>query len=219
MFPLDPPLDGHENMARDREILARAEAGQLGVRIYQWDGPWVSLGRFQHPERDLVDLKATKWTLRPTGGKAVLHGHDLTVGLAIPLARLGLGPRDLKPAYRLAVQPIVEALKSCGVDATLAEGTKWGSAGRSTADCFAFRSPNDVVDRISGRKLCGVALRITDSAILVQASIPRGRPLVEPSTRIRGAVELPSEPWNWEPFAAEFSSAVESQFEYSTSPT
>src|SRR5205085_6034945 len=106
-FEVDGRLEGHTNMLRDRELLSRAEAGEAGCRVYGWLGPWVSLGRFQSPERDLVQPEATNWVVRPTGGKAVLHGHDLTVGLAVPLSALGLENRSLKAVYRAIVQPLI----------------------------------------------------------------------------------------------------------------
>src|SRR5579862_8679410 len=89
-FSHDGMLDGMTNMVKDTELLTGAEAGAAGCRVYGWDGPWVSLGRFQSPKRDLLSPENTHWVTRPTGGKAVLHGHDVTVGLAVPLDTLGL---------------------------------------------------------------------------------------------------------------------------------
>ncbi|MBI1756601.1 MAG: hypothetical protein HY248_01200 [Fimbriimonas ginsengisoli] len=177
-------------MARDAELLVQAEAGQPGCRVYGWDGVWVSLGRFQSAERDLLNPSETNWVMRPTGGKAVLHGHDVTVGLAVPLATLGLqgAPRALRLAYAAVARPIVEALRACGLPAVLAEqrGLGTGKTAR-TADCFAHTSPNDIVDERTGLKVCGCALRLTQRAVLVQASIPARPPLVDPKTIIRGA--------------------------------
>lgn len=216
---IDPALDGHTNMARDAALLANAELGAAGARIYSWDGAWISLGRFQHPERDVLPGCTAPWTIRPTGGKAVLHGHDITVGMGIPLAAMGLSARDLKPAYRWAIAPIVAGLRACGVDAVLAERTAWGTDGRPTADCFAFNSPNDVVSAATGQKLCGVALRLTDKALLVQASLPVGPPLVDPVSAIRGASKFQTTEWNPDRFAEGFTDALDRQLVYSTIPT
>lgn len=187
LFSVDPAQDGPTNMARDRDLLVLAESGSLGCRIYAWNGPWVSLGRYQSPSRELVDPNSVDWVSRPTGGKAVLHGHDITVGLAVPLAYLGLESRSLRPIYRALVYPIVSALRSCGVTARLAEETSHVSRGIRSADCFAFSSPNDIVDEVSGEKVCGCALRLTETAVLMQTSIPNGRPLVAPESVIRNA--------------------------------
>ena len=77
-------------MARDAELLERAERGESAARVYSWDGAWVSLGRFQRPEKALLRSEEIDWVMRPTGGKAVLHGHDVTVGIALPLRDIGV---------------------------------------------------------------------------------------------------------------------------------
>lgn len=195
-------------MRRDSELLARAEAGSLGIRVYGWAGVWVSVGRFQSPERDLIAPGRIKWVLRPTGGKAVLHGHDVTVGLAVPLKLLQLDGRSIKSVYRVVVAPIVDALHACGVSATLADHTRFANTGPRTADCFAFSSSNDVVDPITGRKLCGCALRLTQTAVLVQASIPKGPPLVDPRIVIVNADFNETKSWDDSNFCAAFEEAV-----------
>lgn len=167
-------------MERDRELLIAAERGQARARVYRWDGPWVSLGVFQHEDRDLLPRCPVRTVPRPTGGKAVLHGHDETIGLAVPLDLIGLDSRSLKAAYRAVIAPIVVAMRACGVPAVLAEKTRFVKSVGRTADCFAHVSPNDVVDERTGLKVCGCALKLTQHAVLVQASLPNGAPLVDP---------------------------------------
>jgi lipoate-protein ligase A len=171
-------------MAKDRELLERAERGGSYARVYTWDGPWVSLGRFQRPEKALRDYSAINWTMRPTGGKAVLHGHDITVTIAANLHELGI-PQDanrrVSTVYRAIVLPLVEAMCKAGFRCELAERTDFVKNAGHTADCFAHVSPNDIVDPRTGEKVCGCALRVTESAVLLQSSIPIGIPLVDPS--------------------------------------
>ncbi len=177
-------MDGVENMARDSQLLVDAERGVVAARVYRWDGPWVSLGMFQDPLRDLLDPKRVPWVMRPTGGKAVLHGHDETIGLAAPICLLGSESRSIKALYRAIIRPIVRALDACGLPAVLAADRLPGDRVHNvpTADCFAYTSPNDVVDPATGIKVCGCALRVTDRAVLVQASVPNGTPLVDPQS-------------------------------------
>ncbi len=137
--------------------------------------------------------------MRPTGGKAVLHGHDVTVGLAAPIALLG-AERRLKPVYRAVVEPIAAALRVCGVRARLAEDTRYAGSGVRSADCFAFSSANDVIDEDTGQKVCGCALKLTEKAVLLQASIPNGAPLVDPARVIRNAALIPRT-WDSSKFA------------------
>jgi len=181
---LEGRFDGPTNMSRDAELLDAASRGEIVARVYGWDGVWVSLGYAQRPEAVLVDPDQTPWVLRPTGGAAVLHGHDLTVGLALPMRR------SVRGSYRYAASPIVAALNSAGVPAALAEDLKAENGDPRRIDCFAGSSANDIVDPATRQKVCGCALRRTREAVLVQASIPVGDPLVEPRATIREGVRV-----------------------------
>lgn len=181
-------FDGVTNMRRDAALLAFAEKGDLSWRVYGWDGPWVSLGRFQKADTALKSDAPVQWVERPTGGRGVLHGHDVTVGLAFPLE--GLCPREewrsIRAVYRATIAPIVEALRLCGVDAALGEALD-RSPDLKSPDCFALVSANDVVDLATGEKVCGCALRLTETAVLAQCSIPAASPLVNPADVYVGA--------------------------------
>jgi lipoate-protein ligase A len=221
-----PRFDGRDNMAKDAELLHFAEGGEPGWRVYGWDGPWVSLGCFQIPLRDLLDPDSIRWVMRPTGGKAVLHGHDVTVGLALPLAALAKISgepeerlaRSLKAVYRMAIAPIVSALRHCGLPAVLGEDLRGSSrspsplhppalrdkGGARVADCFAVTSPNDVVHERTGMKVCGCALRLTERAVLVQASIPAGQPLIDPYRVFANPNIIPLSQWDGNRFLGTF---------------
>ncbi|RYG36962.1 hypothetical protein EON81_08095 [bacterium] len=161
-------------MAQDAALL---QAGEPVARIYTWEGPWVTLGRFQRPERSATGK--VPHTIRPTGGKAVLHGHDIVVAAVIPVVeRAALG--DI---YRSLVEPILRAAGKCGVRAGFASSRRTETLG---ADCFAAKGAFDVVD-VFGRKIAGCALRVTDQAALLQASLPVRDPLVLPSSAIVSA--------------------------------
>ncbi|MBX7135916.1 MAG: hypothetical protein K1X67_24875 [Fimbriimonadaceae bacterium] len=232
----DEVADGPTNMARDLALLEHAEAdGGIWARVYGWTGPWVTLGRFQSRERDLLPECPVLSVVRPTGGRGVLHGHDITVGLAGPLVVGAHGGRgSLRETYRLYVQFLINALRACDVPAVLGESyrgaavppaltetpqeaeplassanlnfssvtsaargafpqefSQRGRDGRATdegkrsADCFAHVAANDVVDERTGVKVCGCALRMTDRAVLLQASIPIGPPMIDPARVFR----------------------------------
>ena len=172
--------DGPTNMERDIALLSYVRPGSVAWRVYGWVGPWVSLGASQKPERALLPGCEVPWVMRPTGGKAVLHGHDLTVGLCISLVDIGLHPysRDVEAAFLAAVGFLRDALRSCGVWCDFSDGGRIRN--HATTDCFAYASPNDLVDS-KGIKVCGCAQKLTDEAVLIQASIPCRAPLVDPS--------------------------------------
>lgn len=166
-------------MARDLALLDHLP---LAARVYTWDDVWVTLGHSQVPEKTLVDPGKVKWVMRTTGGGAVLHGHDVTVGLAMELGG------SVRHAYRSVTEPVIRALNEVGVPAVLAEDLRLERGGLHLADCFASISRNDIVDPKTMRKVCGCALRRTRNAVLLQASIPAGDPLVVPSDVIVGGV-------------------------------
>ena len=193
-------------MGRDLELLRLAEQGSPGARVYSWDGLWVTLGRFQNPDEALV--KPVPYVVRPTGGRAVLHGHDVTVAVAIAHDLRQGSDRSVRDVYRTLVRPLAEALRACSLFARLGEETPHSNTGTLSADCFAFSSPNDVVDELTGSKVCGCALRISARAALLQASIPFREPSVPVEDVIAGGKTLPLTPWRAEEFAEAFRVAL-----------
>ena len=181
LIRVDSAADGLTNMARDRALLEMLPHSNYVGRVYSWGSPWVSLGHYEVPSQVLLGACGVPSVIRPTGGKAVLHGHDLTIGLAARLDAIGAGPKELKHAYRAIIEPIVAALNDSGMPAILGEKTSFVRGAGKVADCFAHISPNDVVDPQTGQKVCGCALKIDSTSILLQASIPIGIPKIEPS--------------------------------------
>ena len=73
-------------MAGDVALLEAFQRGEIPptLRVYQWASPALTYGVNQQLPPRLVDACTAlgiPMLRRPTGGKAVLHGHDLTVGL------------------------------------------------------------------------------------------------------------------------------------------
>ncbi|MBL8064451.1 MAG: hypothetical protein JNM34_01205 [Chthonomonadaceae bacterium] len=174
-------------MALDVDLFNKAELGTIGARIYSWDGPWVSLGVSQSPERALLTDKVP-WVSRPTGGKAVLHGHDVTIGLAATFGSLGL-QGQLRPSvnqvYALVVPILARSLAACGLEVSVgSQGHDLNHIG-PVVDCFAHVAPVDMVLTGSSQKVCGCALKLGKKSVLVQASVPASSPLVDPALVFR----------------------------------
>jgi lipoate-protein ligase A len=106
-FHNDGAASGALNMARDEHALqSAARDGVPRVRLYAWERLTLSVGRTQQVERQ-VDLAACRRlgipvVRRITGGRAVLHGSDLTYSLAAPLAAPLAGPLARSGAGPLA---------------------------------------------------------------------------------------------------------------------
>ncbi|MEO5951304.1 MAG: biotin/lipoate A/B protein ligase family protein [Chloroflexia bacterium] len=123
----DTNLPGAYSMALDDVILESVIAGGLAtVRFYTWQPATLSLGVNQplrEIDRDEVARRGFGLVRRLTGGRAVLHQHELTYSV---IAREN-DPRvsgGVIESYRKISAALVDGLRSLGVDATLAEPSK-----------------------------------------------------------------------------------------------
>jgi lipoate-protein ligase A len=86
-------------MGFDEAMLRTAASdGIATLRLYTWDGPWLSLGyaqrRIEAERMAACEQAGVGIVRRTTGGRAVLHGNDLTYSLAAPEAMLRPGLRN-----------------------------------------------------------------------------------------------------------------------------
>lgn len=168
------PGSPSHNMEADAALLEAIVNGRLFlpvIRIYQWDRPSVSIGRLQ-PEEPVQRLYPhLPIVRRPTGGRAVLHGEDLTITIATRTDWLpGDSGRTTLSSYRLLMAGLMAALKEAGHDVSV--GTEKLRGNRGSIQCFDLAAGCDLVDAFSGRKLVGSAQRRDGNAILQQMSLP-----------------------------------------------
>ncbi len=170
----DTPGSPEENMAADAALLAEIarQAGPPAVRVYTWDRPSVSIGRLQSeaPVRALYpDLPLVR---RPTGGRAVLHGDDLTISVAVRLESLPEASRSVLASHHLLMGGVLRALQALGLEACFG-GCALGSQ-NGIVNCFELSAACDLIDSHSGKKLAGSAQRRDNAALLQQMSLPLG---------------------------------------------
>lgn len=160
---------GAWNMGVDEALLATAQrTGQGAIRFYGWAGPWLSLGYGQpeDPERERLCAEAGVGVVRrSTGGRAVLHGCDLTYAVAAPAAAL---PSGLQATYRKIGEALAAGLQALGV-AVERQVSRPPSGRPGAFDCFAEPARDELV--LGGRKLAGSAQRRTADAFLQHGSI------------------------------------------------
>src|SRR4051794_30414750 len=110
-------------MAADLACLDDVAAGADPVlRLYTWSPPALSLGRFQpeaEVERDRCRDLGVEVVRRPTGGKALLHGADLTY--AVALRRPPGAEGHVDAVYRSIARGLIAGLGELGVAATVGE--------------------------------------------------------------------------------------------------
>jgi lipoate-protein ligase A len=161
--------DGPMNMALD-EALARLCRDDAELRFYEWDPPALSIGYFQRAaEIDPATCREAAIPLvrRPTGGRAVLHGHDLTYGLILPL-RSPWTDYSVAESYRRINGCLQQGLQRLGVPVSI--GTASAGAGPGPSPfCFSAIVQHELM--VDGRKLIGSAQRRFPTALLQQGSI------------------------------------------------
>ncbi|MCY3599343.1 MAG: hypothetical protein OXN85_05185 [Gemmatimonadetes bacterium] len=168
--------DGARNMAVDEAMLELAAGGSTLLRFYGWE-PWcLSLGRHQEaPDRLLgrspAELRpGVDAVRRPTGGRSVFHGPEITYAFACP-ARAWGGPRAVLQTVHGA---LAEGLRALGVrlDAVRSDDAEAGLAATariSAASCFRDPAPGELTAR--GRKLVGSAQCRRRGSVLQHGSI------------------------------------------------
>ena len=171
--------DGARNMAVDEAMLELAAGGATLLRFYGWE-PWcLSLGRHQEaPDRLLgrsrEDLRpGVDAVRRPTGGRSVFHGPEITYALACP-ARAWGGPRAVLHTVHRALG---EGLRSLGVpldealelESDSPDSSALKASRISAESCFRDPAPGELT--VQGRKLVGSAQCRRRGSVLQHGSI------------------------------------------------
>ena len=169
-----PFADGASNMAADCAILeaVAASAQPPTLRLYGWDPFCMSLGYGQRlRDVDADQLAARGWDLvrRPTGGKAILHGDELTYSLCLPLDH-PLAAGSVVDSYRRISQGLLCALQQLGLPVESAPESPIRRRADLGPVCFEASSHYEIT--IGGRKLVGSAQMRRKRAILQHGTIP-----------------------------------------------
>ncbi len=169
LIPLASGL-GSWNMAVDQALLESVDQTQIPMlRLYSWSAPTLSLGYFQKlSDRDHhVASRTADCVRRSTGGGAILHHHELTYSIAMPIAASHSGARmDL---YHGMHEVIRKALSNWSIQANrFCDDMRHAGDERSLL-CFQRRSGEDLI--VSGYKVLGSAQRRSRNAVLQHGSL------------------------------------------------
>ena len=172
------PACGRENMLIDERLLDQVtrEALPATLRLYSWDPPAVSVGRFQNSETavnaETCARRGIDIVRRVTGGRAVLHDRELTYSI---VARTSdpLFPGDVLGAYKTIAAGLLAGLKKLGIQAEMVSRSNRHAALVKKRDkepsCFSSPSWYEVL--VNGRKIIGSAQRRVAGAFLQHGSI------------------------------------------------
>jgi len=164
----DGPASGAWNMALDRAVQLAREAGEVPptLRLYRWERPTVTAGRFQSIDGiDLAECSAEGIDVvrRFTGGRGVLHDDELTYSI---IAALSDGiPRGTSASYRMLCGGLVEAYRELGVEAALTPRPRGDG---SSAACYLHATAADL--SLGAMKLSGSAQVWSGSTVLQHGS-------------------------------------------------
>jgi lipoyl(octanoyl) transferase len=194
---IDGPAQAAHNMAVDEALYQSAlqDGGIATLRLYRFHPSAVSFGYRQQVD-EVVDRGACRalgidWVRRPTGGRALLHQHELTYCVTAP-ARGPLGGRSVRDVYETVSDSIRLALERLG--APLDPPAPWERMGvRADAPvaepCLAVPGRHEITSR--GRKLVASAQRRNSRCFLQHGAILRS---VDPALWSRIAPPAPSPP-------------------------
>lgn len=159
---VDPPLSGYENMARDEALFLVGEVPTL--RFFSWSVPTLSLGRYQRTQdlnMSFLEREGIPFVRRPTGGRAILHGNEVTLGFFLPT------PYPHRVLYRIVQEILRKALIRSGipVDTFIPEAPLLQSPA-----CFSLVLPHELA--VSGKKVVGIAQARSSRGNLFEGSIP-----------------------------------------------
>jgi len=167
------PRRAAENMARDEYMFQLCHESKCGfLRLYAWERPSFSTGVSQKADKalnlDFIKANGCDYVRRITGGKTVLHDHEITYAVASS-EDLFFREHDLHQSYLLISRVLVQAVRSLGVEADLSQGSP-AELSRSHNPCFSFPTPNEI--EVHGKKIIGSAQKRDKQALLQHGSIP-----------------------------------------------
>ena len=110
------------NMALDEALLHWHSKGLIPpvIRFYEWNPATLSIGYFQRAEKDIDFEQLHKLNVgfvrRPTGGRAVLHEHELTYSIIVNEDYPDM-PKTVTEAYRVLSEGLLLGFRNLGLDA------------------------------------------------------------------------------------------------------
>ncbi|ALC84986.1 octanoyltransferase [Bacillus sp. FJAT-22090] len=172
------PCSPSYNMALDEALLDWHSEGLIPpvIRFYEWNPATLSIGYFQSVEKE-IDLDAVNrlglgFVRRPTGGRGVLHEHELTYSVIVTESYPDM-PATVTEAYRVISEGLLLGFQNLGLDAYFSipdtEEKKQNLKKPKTAVCFDSPSWYELV--VEGKKVAGSAQTRQKGVILQHGAI------------------------------------------------
>ncbi|MED3571664.1 biotin/lipoate A/B protein ligase family protein [Cytobacillus praedii] len=166
------------NMALDEALLDWNSEGKIPpvIRFYGWNPATLSIGYFQKVEKE-IDMEQVKahglgFVRRPTGGRGVLHEHELTYSVIVSEEHPDM-PKTVTEAYRVISEGILKGFHHLGMDAYFAvpRTTEERDSLKNPRSAVCFDAPSWYELVVEGRKVAGSAQTRQKGVILQHGSI------------------------------------------------
>lgn len=164
------------NMALDEALLEWHSKGEIGpvLRFFEWEPATLSIGYFQKIKKEIDLEKVEELGLglvrRPTGGRGVLHEHELTYSVIV--SEEGM-PETVTEAYRVISGGVLQGFLNLGLDASFSvpdtEEARADLKRPKSAVCFDTPSWYELV--VEGKKVAGSAQTRQKGVILQHGAI------------------------------------------------
>ena len=166
-----------QNMATDEAIMRSYAAKQVPptIRFYGWQPAAVSMGYFQHGEREINFAACREQGIdvvrRLTGGRAVLHAQELTYSIIVGEDYPDM-PMTITASYRYLSQGLLLGLAKLGLTAEMTKPqAAYAHKTPQPASAACFDAPSHYELTVSHKKLIGSAQVRKHGVILQHGSI------------------------------------------------
>lgn len=166
------------NMAMDEMLMRWHSTGRIPpvIRFYGWNPATLSIGYFQQSSKEINMLKVKEagigFVRRATGGRAVLHEHELTYSVIVSEEHEKI-PANVTEAYRVISEGLLKGFQQLGFDAYFSvpatEEERQKLRDPKSAICFDAPSWYELV--VEGRKIAGSAQTRQQGVVLQHGSI------------------------------------------------
>jgi lipoyl(octanoyl) transferase len=172
------PCSPSFNMAMDEALLNWHSEKLIPpiIRFYEWTPATLSIGYFQQVHKDInleeVRRQGVGFVRRPTGGRAVLHEHELTYSVIVGEDYPNM-PKTVTEAYRVLSEGLLLGFRNLGLEAYFSlpdtEEKQKDLKKPKSAVCFDAPSWYELV--VEGRKVAGSAQTRQKGVILQHGAI------------------------------------------------
>ncbi|KAB0669457.1 lipoate--protein ligase family protein [Oryzomonas sagensis] len=173
----DGPRTGAENMAIDEALLCSFDPVRSHpvLRLYGWQPPALSLGRFQKAA-EVLDLERCRAggvpiVRRITGGGTIYHADEVTYALVCSPDQIPPAS-SIKDSFRILTGFLIALYRDLGLEVSYALDAVSPDVrlGERTPFCFAGKESFDILVR--GKKIGGNAQRRQKGIIFQHGSLP-----------------------------------------------